>query len=325
MVTTDEANAMLAHSLALVGQIGSASISRGAGMDRNKSEEKRNTEDNDAKLKQLLTGKKAEQDAISGNAAAAEAWAKSQGLKPGTYSMHPSESGYAIDPRDPKPPGYMLTPGARAAEEAGAKKLADYEVGGGRATAAKNIEQVGTVEDDLKNGKRDSYDRKVGGFLNNAIPSLMGTFAPAEKARRDKAYNAAVNLAKQSDPNPTETQIKNIMGQIYDPSSDDSSNLERIQRFQQQQRGVDADMSRASENLRTTGYVMPGLSGNDRAPPQPHVQQAPARGHDKLHSFLKGSPAQPGRQVQAQQPQGQTGLEHMSDEDLQAMARKLGL
>lgn len=314
MVTAEEAMQMYATNM-----------NNGASAFRSGAEGVQKQKDRDNELAKLIKGAGLKQEGIKTNQAAADEQTRRQGLKPGTYSSHVSDDGYSFDPRDPKPPGYMLTPGARAAEEAGAKKLADYEVGGGRATAAKNIEQVGTVEDDLKNGKRDAYDRKVGGFLNNTFPSLMGSFAPAEKARRDKAYNAAVNLAKQSDPNPTETQIKNIMGQIYDPSSDDSSNLERIQRFQQQQRGVDADMSRASENLRTTGYVMPGLSGNDRAPPQPHVQQAPAKGHDKLRSFLKGSPAQPGRQVQAPQPQGQTGLEHMSDEDLQAMARKLGL
>lgn len=285
---------------------------------KNTSDEQQTQMKNDAALAQLIKGSALKQDAIAQNQAAADQQARAQGLKPGTYSSHVSDAGYSFDPRDPKPPGYMLTPGARAAEEAGAKKLADYEVGGGRATAAKNIEQVGTVEDDLKNGKRDAYDRKVGGFLNNVAPSLMGSFAPTEKARRDKAYNAAMNLARQSDPNPTETQIKNIMGQIYDPSSDDATNLERVQRFQQQQRGVDADMSRSAENLRTTGYVMPGMSGNPRADAQPHVQQAPTKGHDKLRTFLSPKAA-----PQAQQ--GGTGLEHMSDADLAAMAAKLGI
>jgi hypothetical protein len=125
-------------------------------------------------------------------------------------------------------------------------------------------------------------------------------------------------LAKQSDANPTEDTIKRIMGQIYDPASDDASNLERIQRFQQQQKGVDADMSRSAENLRSTGFVMPGLSHQPRATPQAPVQQAPARGGDKLRQFLKPSAA-------PQQRQGGTGLEHLSDEELSAMAKKLGL
>lgn len=201
-----------------------------------------------------------------------------------------------------------LTPAQTASETAAGKKIADYETAGGRATSAKNIEQVGSVENDLKTGKRDLYDRKVGGLLNS-FPSLMGAFAPAEKARRDKAYNAAMMLARQSDPNPTENQIRNIMGQIYDPSSDDATNLERIQRFQQQQRGVDADMAQSAANLRSTGYAMPGLSKSSPAPAQPPVQSAPT------HSMRSPSPA----------PQASTGLEHLSDAELAAMAAKLGI
>lgn len=318
MVTTAEANDMLKHSLALAGQIGAASISRGAGMDRNKSEEKRNTEDHDAKLKELLTGKQMKQDAIDANAARADAEARAQGLKPGTYSSHISDDGYSYDPRDPKPPGYMLTPGQIEAERMGAKKVADYEAGGGRATSAKNIEQVQSVADDLdpksaSTTKRDLYDRKVGGLLNN-FPSLMGAMAPTEKARRDKAYNAAMNLARQSDPNPTENQIRNIMGQIYDPSSDDKTNLERIQRFQQQQKGIDSDMSHSAENLARTGYVMPGLSGSGPSPSQPPVHRA--QKEDKLRSFL-GAKAAP----QAQQGSGD--MSGMSTEQLQQMLNSL--
>lgn len=253
----------------------------------------RQQSENDAKLAQLIKGSALKQEATAGNAAAADAWAAKQGLKPGTYSMHASDTGYSSDPRAPVSPMSMMTPGQIEAEKMGAKKVADYEAAGGRATNAKNIEQVGTVESDLTPGpdgktKRDTWDRKVGGALSG-IPSLMGAFAPAEKARRDKAYNAAMNLARQSDPNPTENQIKNIMGQIYDPSSDDASNLERIQRFQQQQKGVDADMARSAENLQRTGYVMPGMSHNPRAAAQPEVQQAPRQG-DKLRSFLAPKP-----------------------------------
>lgn len=57
MVTAAEANAMLPHSLALAGQIGSASIARGAGMDKNRAEGQRNKEDNDAALARLIKGK----------------------------------------------------------------------------------------------------------------------------------------------------------------------------------------------------------------------------------------------------------------------------
>lgn len=269
----------------------------------------------DAKLAELIKGSELKQQGIDANADAASKWAAAQGLKPGTYSMHPSESGYSIDPRAPQAPGSMMTPGQIKSEQVGAEKVANYEAGGGRATSAKNIEQVGSVESDLKSGKRDIYDRKVGGLLNS-FPGLMGTFAPAEKARRDKAYNAAMMLARQSDPNPTENQIRNIMGQIYDPSSDDATNLERIQRFQQQQRGVDADMARSAENLQRTGFVMPGLAGQGRAAPQPQVQQAPSRGGDKLRQFLKPQPTP---------QQGGTGLEQLSDAELAEMAKKLGL
>lgn len=244
-----------------------------------------NAADRDAKLAQLIKGDQLKREGIAGNADAAEQWAKKQGLKPGTYSMHPSESGYSIDPRAPQAPGSMLTPGQIEAEKTSAKKVADYEAGGGRSTSQKNIEQVASVEGDLKAGKRDTYDRKVGGLLNG-YPTLMGAFAPAEKARRDKAYNAAMMLARQSDPNPTENQIRNIMGQIYDPSSDDSTNLERIQRFQQQQKGVDDQMETAAHNLRSTGFVMPGLAGNAPAAELQPVQQAPTNRDDKLRGLI---------------------------------------
>lgn len=61
MVTTDEANAMLAHSLSLAGAVGGASAkSAGEVLStrlNNKSSEKKNTEDNDAALARLIKGK----------------------------------------------------------------------------------------------------------------------------------------------------------------------------------------------------------------------------------------------------------------------------
>lgn len=276
----------------------------------------------DAALKQLITGK--QMDDVAKNAMYEKQLGTAQDLRAKYGSEANIDAGEVkiggIDPlthllkaRELQKPS--LTPAQTASETASGKKLADYEAGGGRATSAKNIEQVQSVQDDLTpdakgNTKRDWYDRKVGGLLNGISPTLMGSFAPAEKARRDKAYNAAMMLARQSDPNPTENQIRNIMGQIYDPSSDDATNLERVKRFQQQQRGVDADMSRAASNLQSTGYVMPGLSGNTPAPSQPRVQPAPLRGMP--------SPV-------PQPQQGGTGLEHLSDAELAAMAKKLGL
>lgn len=99
-VTSKQANEMLAHSLALAGTIGSASIARGAGADRNASEEKRNTADNDAKLAQLIKGAGLKQEAVKANAASADAAAQAQGFQPGQYMSSASDEGYHNAPVD---------------------------------------------------------------------------------------------------------------------------------------------------------------------------------------------------------------------------------
>jgi hypothetical protein len=154
-----------------------------------------------------------------------------------------------------------LTPGQISAEQTAAKKLADYEAAGGRSTAEQNIKQIGEVASDLKKGKRDWWDRKVGG-LTSGFPSIMGTVASSEKARRDKVRSTAIMMAKQSDPNPTQKQIDDIMGQIYDPSSSDADNLARLKDYQTKIQNQNAQMQQAAGNLSRTGYSMPGIGGN---------------------------------------------------------------
>jgi hypothetical protein len=166
----------------------------------------------------------------------------------------------------------QLTPGQTEAERTAAKKLADYEAAGGRSSAEQNLKQIGEVKSDLTAGKRDTWDRKVGGALSS-FPSLMGAFAPSEKTRRDKVRATALMMAKQSDPNPTEKQINEIMGQLYDPSSDDRSNLSRLDDYENKARAQNAQMQQSAANLSKTGYSMPGIAGNPAAKGIP--QEAP--------------------------------------------------
>lgn len=164
-----------------------------------------------------------------------------------------------------------LTPAQEAAEKKAGAQIADYNAAGGRGAMEKTVGALDTVAADLVPqkdaagnvvgpAKRDNYDRYVGGTLGD-WPTLQGLFAPTEKRRRDAAWSTAHGLAKQNDPNPTEKQIKEIMGTVYDPASRNEDNAVRIARLQEEQKQKADQMEQASQNYRNTGYVTLGGPG----------------------------------------------------------------
>lgn len=148
------------------------------------------------------------------------------------------------------------TPAQHAAETAAGKQIADYEVAGGQPVVDKNIAALESAKAELvgPKAKRDTYDRVVGG-LTNSFPSIQGLIAPTEKERRDRVRETVRTLAKATDPNPTEKQIEIIMGQVYDPSSDSTSNASRIDRYLTEVKGKRDQIQKASENYHTSGYA----------------------------------------------------------------------
>lgn len=151
-----------------------------------------------------------------------------------------------------------LTPAQEAAERTVGKQIADFASAGGRPSMQKNLQALKEVQGDLvPNGKRDLWDRAVGTAFGTS-PALLGLFGSTEKARRDKARNTALTIAKQTDPNPTEKQIEAIMGQIYDPSSSNEDNESRINRFLQEQESKMSQMEQAAQNYNKTGYATLG-------------------------------------------------------------------
>jgi hypothetical protein len=197
------------------------------------------------------------------NAGRAEEAAAAQGLygkykgkasiKYGDVTLNP-ESAASLRP--------VLTPAQEAAEKAAGKQVEDYTAAGGRPAFEKNVQSLDEASADLQGGagkepKRDTYDRWVGG-ATSGFPTVMGLLAPTEKARRDKVRNTALELVKKTDPNPTEKQVESMMGQIYDPSSDNASNLERVNKFKTQQRQTMQQREQAAANYRKTGYVTLG-------------------------------------------------------------------
>lgn len=153
-----------------------------------------------------------------------------------------------------------LTPAQEAAEKNVGKQIADYEVGGGRAAADKNVRALEEVRQDLAN--RDMYDRAVGAAFGN-WPSILGVVGSTEKARRDKARNTALTLAKQTDPNPTEKQQETIAGQVYDPASSNDDNDARLERFNTEQAAKRAQIEGAAQRYHQTGY---GTLGGGQQP-----------------------------------------------------------
>lgn len=151
----------------------------------------------------------------------------------------------------------VLTPAQEAAEKVAGKQIADYSAAGGKAAMDKNLAQVAEVQRELEAGKRGKWDRFIGS-TTNSMPGLMGLLGSSEKSRRDRARNAAISIARSTDPNPTEKQIADIFGQIYDPASTDEDNLLRLRRFQEQQQQESAARENALQRYRQTGYATLG-------------------------------------------------------------------
>lgn len=163
-----------------------------------------------------------------------------------------------------------LTPAQETSEKESGKKLSAYQVSGGSAAMQKNIDNQKTVLKELKTGKRDWYDRKVGGTLS-AVPlvgsSLMSLLAPTEKARMDAAQGAALGNIKATDSNPTQVLIDQTLSRAYDPRAGDSQNITRLETDSAAAQAIKGQMEEAANNLASTGYAMPGLAG--QAPAQP--------------------------------------------------------
>jgi hypothetical protein len=201
--------------------------------------------------------------------------AKQQAMAQQMAGQYPNRAvnveGVSIGDKSPKSLQMMLTPAQETAEKMVGKQIADYESAGGRPALEKSVGALQSVAQDLgPNGNRDAYDRTVGSLFGG-FPSILGVVGSSEKARRDKAWSTANMLAKQSDPNPTQKQIENIMGQIYDPSSSNEVNAERIGRFTKEQQSKMSQMENAAKRYHTTGYA---------------TLEAP--GSDPLKQFLKG-------------------------------------
>lgn len=177
-----------------------------------------------------------------------------------------NEKGFSSNPESLPNGRIRLTPAQESAERAAGKQVADWDAAGGRPAMEKNLGALDEVEKDLATGKRDGWDRGVGALLSGS-PGLMGVFGSTEKARRDKARNTALTIARSTDPNPTEKQIETIMGQIYDPASSDEDNLSRIQRFKLEQGQKASQMEKASANYRNSGYATIGIGTQQGAPP----------------------------------------------------------
>lgn len=234
---------------------------------QDQSAAERQREQQDAALKLLLTGKNADlsndqakaQSDIANAQALRDKYGNSVAVRAGSASLGDTDPlARLLKRRELEKP--QLTPAETETEKKSGDELAKYETGGGRVVSDESLKTVKGVRDDLQ--KRDAYDRIVGGAVSG-FPSVMGVVAPAEKARRDRAYSAAANRLKQlGDPNPTEVRIKETMGQIYDPSSDNETNDARLAAFERQLSGTRDQMEQNSANLRSTGYIMPGLAGS---------------------------------------------------------------
>lgn len=164
-----------------------------------------------------------------------------------------------MDPR-----AYQLTPAQEASEKAFGKQFSDYEAGGGSSALNLNAEKIKGVLSQLQTGKRSVFDRVAGALVPE---SLQGLVIPEEKGRRDTIRSTAISQAKQQDPNPTEKQINQIYGQLYDEGSSNESNQQKLNDYLQQTKAKSAQMESAAQQLRKTGF---GTVGG--VPRQPIVE-----------------------------------------------------
>jgi hypothetical protein len=171
-----------------------------------------------------------------------------------------------IDPRMKEPTAtVMLTPAQKAAETDAGKKVSEFK-GGGRESAASNIGQMQGVLNDIDTGKRDAWDRTVGGGLDH-WPTLQGFLAPTEKSRRDTAQNAMLSMLHDAGiPRPTQWDIQRVFGQVYDPSADDATNKVRLQNAVSKMAQHKAAMENMVNQYDKTGYATIGGGGELTSP-----------------------------------------------------------
>jgi hypothetical protein len=185
--------------------------------------------------------------------------------------------------QEQKPLTIQLTPAQEAAEKEAGKKIAEFE-GGGKAGAESNLAQIQGVQQELQQGQKDAYDRRVGGLLENH-PTLMSVFAPKEKARRDAVQNAMLTMLHDAGiPRPTQWDIQRVFGQVYDAAADDKTNLARLQQAVSKLAGHSKAMESQADLYHKTGYA---TIGGQPAPKQAAPQQAAKPMFDP-DAFLKG-------------------------------------
>lgn len=165
-----------------------------------------------------------------------------------------------------------LTPAQQAAETAGGKKVSEYMTGG-RASSQAAEDQMGDVKKELVAGKRDWYDKTVGGALQNH-PGLMGAFAPSEKARADKVQQATIGALKAAGiQRPTQWEVQKIFGQNYDSTAPTELIISRIDAAAKKMAAMRTQAETEASNLGRTGYVTPGVGGNPmESTPQTSVE-----------------------------------------------------
>lgn len=176
--------------------------------------------------------------------------------------------------KENKPTTLPLTPAQTAAEHEAGKKIAEFE-GGGKSASESNLAQIQGVQGDLSGGKRDQWDQRVGGLLENH-PTLMSMFSPTEKARRDSVQNAMLGMLHEAGiPRPTQWDIQRVFGQVYDPASDDKTNMVRLQNAVSKMKGHQQSMQDEADRYHKTGYATIG-GGSPPAPPAASPQTPPS-------------------------------------------------
>lgn len=260
-----------------------ASLAAAHEADRQKAEQ-------NAKLAQLIKGDQLKRQAISENQAAMDAQAKAQGLKPGTYSSHVSESGYQFDPRDPSA---MFTPGERAADTKFGGEYADFTAGGGVEGAKKNLGLLEGVQKQL-----EAEGDKAPNMLERGVqylPDSLRTFlTPKIKQQEDQVRTAIQSSLRQTlGAQFTEKEGEGLMRRSYDPRLSPQQNLQKMAPE------VNALKQQLAQKARSSQYF-------------------------EKHGTLKGLGAASGApQTPVTAPQGGGQFDHLSDEQLQQMLQQL--
>lgn len=220
----------------------------------------------DHKLRELLQVKQQEHDLAkqaAGHLHEDEVFSRGQSMLKNMQGSNPDRSvsvhgvGSIGAPMSPSQLMPKLTPAQEAAEGLAGKEITNYAVTGGKGALEKDLAALREAATELEDGGRDSYDQYVGGLLSTH-PTLMGLLAPKEKARRDKVRNTVLDSIRKTDANPTEKQIENVMGQTYDPSSNNENNASRVRRFLTQQEKKAQQLEEAYQKYQDTGYATLG-------------------------------------------------------------------